>query len=115
MWRARRNRSRKTCREGLWSLRVCLRPFFAESPRGRAGLIFKDEAELDVAQLDGVTVVEAGGAVNGLAIYCGHFIGGADIVAVVAFVDLRGDFGGEPAFQADGGHLRLADHGEFVG
>src|SRR5215470_9680557 len=67
------------------------------------------------ANVDEVAVVQAHGTRNRRAIHGGHFVAGADVIAVVALADLRSHLRLKPSFQTHRSHGGFADGGEFVG
>src|SRR5207248_10331221 len=52
---------------------------------------------------------------DGPAIDAGHFVAGAEIVAVIELIDLRSHLWFEPALKANRGHGGFSDDRELVG
>src|SRR5208282_455996 len=84
------------------------------SANGKRASVAESETEFHFAEFDHVALVELGGSGDRLTIDLGHLVAGADVEAIVALADLRGDLGREPSLEADGSHGRLADHGELI-
>ena len=61
-----------------------------------------------------VAIVEANRTGDARTVDGRLHVSGAEVVAIIALIDLRGHIGLEPAAKADGGHGRLADNGDFV-
>src|SRR5215470_2320069 len=61
-----------------------------------------DEVQPDARDFDKVAVVELGRSWDRVAVYRRNFGAGANVVAVVALIDLRGHFRLKPALQFDG-------------
>src|SRR5215467_1632636 len=78
-------------------------------------LIANNEIQANAANLDEITVIQAGQTADSDAVDHGHFVAGADVMAVVTLIDLSGHLWLEPAAKLDGSHSRLADGGELVG
>src|SRR5215469_11599410 len=93
--------SNRTRRRAPYPLRPCPSRVF-----GMCGgwLLAENEIHAHAADFDQVAVVEAYGSRNRGAVDRGHFVTGAEIIAVVALVDLCGHVRLEPALQAHGGH-----------
>src|SRR5579863_1943680 len=90
--------------------------WFRAGNRHRHDALFaNDEVHAHAADFDEIAVVEANGASDGRAVHGRLLVAGAEIVAVVTLIDLRGHFWLEPAAKPNSGHGRVADDGEFVG
>src|SRR5260370_23840578 len=94
--------------------RRCRKPSDGAAIACRA-LLAEDEAQPDAGDVDEIAVVQAHGAGDGSAVDGGYLIAGAEIVAVIALIDLRGHMRLEPALEANRGHRGFADDGDFVG
>src|SRR5437660_1580015 len=82
----------------------------------REPALFLDrEFELHAAYINQIAIGKALGSSDGGAIYSGHAIAAAQIISIVAAIDLRGHFGFEPATEPNGGHFGAANDGEFTG
>src|SRR5258708_10502746 len=110
-------RCRHHVRSNSWRPRAprrCQRPSDGAAIACRA-LLAEDEAQPDAGDFDEIAVVQAHGPGDGSAVDGGHLIAGAEIVAVIALIDLRGHMRLEPALEANRGHRGFADDGAFVG
>src|SRR6266853_6674293 len=78
-------------------------------------LLAEDEVQPDAGDFNEIAVAKTKGAGNGSAVDTGHFVAGAEIVAVIALIDLRRHLRFEPALKANGGHGGFSDDCELVG
>src|SRR5438309_11977526 len=78
-------------------------------------LFFDRKFELHAAYINQIAIGKALGSSDGGAVYSGHAIAAAQIISIVAAIDLRGHFGFEPATEPNGCHFGAADDGEFTG
>src|SRR5216683_4234425 len=77
-------------------------------------LLAKYKIQAQPADFDDVTVIEARGPLNRFGVHGRGSVSRADVVAVVALINLRGDIGLEPTLQAHRGHLGFADDRQLV-
>src|SRR5580704_568291 len=82
---------------------------------GRDALFADDEVHAHTADFDEIAVVEANWPGDWRAIYGRLLVASAEVIAIVALINLRSHFWLEPATKADGSHGRFADDGKFVG
>ncbi len=77
----------------------------AESPT----LFADQEIQAHAADLNEIAIVEANGTWNGSAVDAGRLRAGAEVITVVALIDLRSDLRLEPALQPHRSHHGLAN------
>src|SRR2546422_5950276 len=78
-----------------------------------ARALFADlEIHLHPADFDQIAVIQAHGAGDGVAVYPGRFLARAEVISVVALINLSRHGRLEPAFQAHRGHGRTSDRSE---
>src|SRR5215831_14137638 len=78
-------------------------------------LFANDEVQANAANFDEVAIIQTGWTADGHAVDKRYLVARADVVAVVALVDLRSHLRLEEAAKLDGGHGGLADGSQPVG
>ncbi len=73
------------------------------------------EVQAEPPDLNDVAIVQQRRAADGLAINLGDAVAQAQVITIVAFMDLRGHAGSEPSAQPHRGHFGPSDHRQFSG
>src|SRR5207247_8844232 len=87
-----------------------LERFFA-----RPALLAENKIQPHAGEFDEIPIAERHWTGDRPAIDAGHFVAGAEIVAVIELIDLRSHLWFEPALKANRGHGGFSDDRELVG